>query len=186
MDKATCKTKKRVEFRKIKSRDTCHFGKFPKFHFSQFSLAKQKRVHIKMSYIQNVFTFISTLAAFGKLIFQGFHTDKSHLKGCLQIINTYILVHTYRFPPLMLHLPPAPPSASCRLQTGCRAGETVCLDVNFLLKDSCENELSSDDWERRRDGGAAQRPVLLTGNHHSLRLGNKRGRLQFRFQIKVE
>lgn len=88
MDKATCKTKKGVEFRNIKSRNTCHFGKFPKFHFSQFLLAKQKCVHIKMSYIQNVFTFISTLAAFGKLI----HTDKSHLKGCLQIINTYILM----------------------------------------------------------------------------------------------
>lgn len=44
------------------------------------------------------------------------------------------------------------------------------LEIKFLLQDPCENELCSDDGEGRRHSGATQLPVLLAGNHYSLRL----------------
>lgn len=49
------------------------------------------------------------------------------------------------------------------------------LKVKFLLQDPREKELGGDDGERCRQGGATQSPVLFTGNHYSLRLGESWG-----------
>lgn len=84
-------------------------------------------------------------------------------------------VEFLQYTPAVLSLLPAPPSASCRLQIACRGRERVGLKVELLLKDPGENELGSDDWERRRASRATQRPVVLTGNHYSMRLGGGKG-----------
>lgn len=132
-------------------------------------------------HIQNVFTFISPLATFYKHVFQGFHSDKTAVSPVLILASDqnyeYDYVHTdagFLCTPSRLYLLPAPAFASCRRKISCWAREHVHLQVNFLLKDSCENELRGDDWESRGDGGATQSPVFLTGNHHSLRLTDSR------------
>lgn len=71
---------------------------------------------------------------------------------------------------VLLSLLPAPSSASCSWQTACSGRECVGLKVKLLLKGPCENELSSDDWERCRESWATQGQVLLAGNHYSVRL----------------
>lgn len=49
------------------------------------------------------------------------------------------------------------------------------LKIEFLLQDPCEDELSGDDRERCRQSRATQRPVLLAGNHDSVRLRAREG-----------
>ena len=107
----------------------------------------------------------------------------SDLKGYLPMINAETLVkqisHTYvgtsshvflECSLLILCLLSAPSSAPCRLWRSYRGRESVGLKVDFLLKDSCENELSSDNRERCRNCRATQQPVLLAGNNYSMRL----------------
>lgn len=80
-------------------------------------------------------------------------------------------LHVYlQYTLLILCLLPASSFSSCRLSVSCRGRQSVGLKVNFLLKDPCENELCSDNWERCRDSRATQWPVLLAGNHYSLQL----------------
>lgn len=71
---------------------------------------------------------------------------------------------------VVLSLLPAPSPACGRLQSVCGGRESVRLKVNFLLKDPCENELRCDHRVRFRESRPTERPVLLTGNHDSLRL----------------
>lgn len=71
---------------------------------------------------------------------------------------------------VVLSLLPAPSPACGRLQSVCGGRESVRLKVNFLLKDPCENELRCDHRVRFRENRPTEQPVLLTGNHDSLRL----------------
>lgn len=47
------------------------------------------------------------------------------------------------------------------------------LKVKFLLQDPCEDELGGDDRERRSQSRATQRPVVLAGDHYSVRLRHR-------------
>lgn len=65
-------------------------------------------------------------------------------------------------------------SASSRLQTARRAGEHVGLEVEFLLQDPRQNELSSDDGHGCRESWSTRRPVFFTWNHDGLRLRRRK------------